>query len=481
MAIYFSKNGETKEIATYESCISQITVSDPSSWGNTYSASNGSLKLTVPSNGTTSVRNETVVISYKAGSNNCSKNVAISQEAGDPAPVETVFTYCDSTTAYSQSFDEGATSFTLCVTSTSGSAQVGYSVASSCDWITASTTSTGIRLVIAANTGAYRQCSFYVTQATTNKKLLVAITQSATTAGEFYYCDGTTAKTQNTDSEAKNFRYCVVSKIGGYASQSYAVVGTLPSWITVTTAGTYFNVVLTENTTSAERTYNMTLKQTGSTSTITLAIAQTSANCNEFLDSCCGKSSWSHPEYDMGLHYDQGYQNADGILFGSTFHVTNTLPSWLGVTIDYQTGVVFYNVLETNTGGYREFTVNFALDTTTGTNVCSEASVLVRQDANPDQLMQVNLNIVNQGSSTVKVASIKWTFGNGYITHTRISENVPAGQGIADYAKFLKTMNNQELFIGHPVDVILDDGTVKSGNINSLLITSGNTYTISFT
>lgn len=482
MAIYFSKNGETKEIATYESCISQITVSDPSSWGNTYSASNGSLKLTVPSNGTTSVRNETVVISYKAGSNNCSKNVVISQEAGDaPVPVESVFTYCDGTTAYSQSFGEGATSFTLCVTSTSGSAQVGYSVASSCDWITASTTSTGIRLTIAANTSAYRQCSFFVTQATTNKKLLVAITQSASTAGEFYYCDGSRNKTQNTDSEAKNFRLCVVSKIGGEAGQPYSVAGSLPDWITVTTAGTYFNVVLTENTTSSERMNVITLKQNNSTSTITYVITQATTNCNEFLDSCCGKSSWSHPEYDIGIHYDQGYQNADGILFGSTFHVTNTLPSWLGVNIDYQTGVVFYNALETNTGGYREFTVNFALDTTTGTNVCSEASVLVRQDANPNQLMQVNLNIVNQGSSTVNVASIKWTFGNGYITHTRISEDVPAGQGITDYANFLKTLNNQELFIGHPVDVILGDGTVKRGTINSLLITSGNTYTISFT
>lgn len=481
MAISFNKNGETKEIATYESCISNISVSDPNNWGNTYSASIGSLKLTVPSNGTAAARSETVTISYSAGSSSCSKTVSITQEAGTPAPVESVFTYCDSTTAYTQSLGEGATAYTVCVTSTSGGSQVPYTVASTCDWITAQTTSTGIRLIVAANTGAYRQCSFYVTQSDTNKKLLVAISQSASTAGEFHYCDGTTAKTQQTDSEEKNFRFCVVSKIGGTASQPYAVVGQpLPSWITLTTAGTYFNVALTENTTSSERSFTINLKQTNSTAYITLSITQTTSNCNEFLDSCCGKGSYSHPEYDMGIHYDAGYQNADGILYGSTFHVTNTLPSWLGVTIDYQTNVVFYNALETNTGGYREFTVEYALDTTTGTNVCSEASVLVRQDANPDQLMQVNLNIVNQGSSTVRVASIKWTFGNGYVTHTRISEDVPAGQAIQDYAKFLKTLNGQELFIGHPVDVILDDGTVKTGTINSLLIQSGSTYTISF-
>lgn len=479
MAIYFSKNGETKEIATYESCISQITVSDPSSWGNTFNASSGSLKLTVPSNGTTSVRSETVTITYKAGSNNCSKTVAISQEAGDPpTPVESVFTYCDSTTAYSQSFGEGATSFTLCVTSTSGGSLVGYTVASSCDWITASTTSTGVRVTIAANTGAYRQCSFFVTQATTNKKLLIAITQSASTAGEFHYCDGTTAKTQNSDAETKNYRFCVVSKIGGTASQSYAVVGTLPSWITITTAGTYFNVVLAENSTASERSQNITLKQTNSNEQITLRIVQASTNCNEFLDSCCGKSSYSHPDYDMRVHYELDYENTDSINYGSTIHVTSTLPSWLGVTIN--NGIIYYKVLEENTGGYRETIVEYALDSTTGTNVCSEASVIVRQDANPSLLMDCPFNLVNQGSSTASVASIKWTFGNGEVVYTRVGSDVAGGQTIQGTAKFLRTLNNQELFIGHPIDVILYGGTVKTGTINSLLITSGNTYTISF-
>lgn len=569
--IYFNKNGETKEIATYESCISNISVSDPSSWGNTFNASSGSLKLTVPSNGTASVRNETVVITYKAGSNNCSKSVGISQEAGTvetlfsfcdgtktknealgnsstaisycitstsggsnvgytitnscswittsttstgirmviaansgdfrectfyidqngtgkrltvnvsqeaAAPVETVFTYCDGTTAYSQSFSEGATSFTLCVTSTSGGSLVGYTVASSCDWITASTTSTGVRVTIAANTGAYRQCSFFITQATTNKKLLIAITQSASTASEFHYCDGSRNKTQNTDSEAKNFRLCVVSKIGGEAEQPYSVAGSLPDWITVTTAGTYFNVVLSENTTSSERMNVITLKQNNSTSTITYVITQSATNCNEFLDSCCGKSSYSHPDYDMRVHYELDYQNTDSINYDSTIHVTSTLPSWLGVTIN--NGIIYYKVLEENTGGYRETIVEYALDSTTGTNVCPIASVIVRQDANPSLLMDCPFNLVNQGSSTASVASIKWTFGNGEVVYTRVGSDVAGGQTIQGTAKFLRTLNNQELFIGHPIDVILYGGTVKRGTINSLLITSGNTYTISF-
>lgn len=87
MAIAFNKNGETKEIATYQSCISNITVSDPSRWGLSKTASGGSLKLTVPKNQTTSQRSQTVTINYKAGTSNCSKTVDITQAAGDaPTP-----------------------------------------------------------------------------------------------------------------------------------------------------------------------------------------------------------------------------------------------------------------------------------------------------------------------------------------------------------------------------------------------------------
>ena len=84
--IYYDKDGETNEIATYQSCISNISVSDPSSWGNTYTSSNGSLRLTVPSNQTSSARNETVTISYSNGTDSCSKTIVISQEADTPTP-----------------------------------------------------------------------------------------------------------------------------------------------------------------------------------------------------------------------------------------------------------------------------------------------------------------------------------------------------------------------------------------------------------
>ena len=479
MAIYFNKNGEQKEIATYESCISNISVSDPSSWGNTYTSSNGSLKLTVQANPTDAVRNETVTISYSAGDTSCTKTLDISQEAGEPTPVEAVFTYCNGTTAYTESLGEGSTAITLCVTSTRGEERLAYTVDSTCNWITTQTTSTGFRLIVAANTGAYRQCAFYATQTETGKKLLISLSQAASTAGQFTYCDGTTAKTITTDAEAKNFRYCVVSKIGGVAGQPYQRVGQVCDWVSVTTAGTYFNVVLTQNTTSSERTCEVTLKQTNSDAYIQFIITQSTSNCNEFLDSCCGKGSYSHPDYDIGMHYEQGYTNGDSIKYNSTIHLTNTPPSWLGVTI--QNGVILYTVLEENTGTYREANLEYALDSTQGTNVCPTAEVLVRQDANPSLLMDIRAVIVNGGGSAVTVASIKWNFANGQVVYTRVSEEVPAGGSIVQTCKFLKTLNNQELYVGHPVDLTLSDGTVKTPRIDKLLIESGKQYVIDFT
>ena len=84
--VNFDKDGEQKLIATYKSCITSISVSDPNNWGNTYTSSNGNLKLTVPSNPTESVRNETVTISYSNGKGSCSKTIDISQDAGEPTP-----------------------------------------------------------------------------------------------------------------------------------------------------------------------------------------------------------------------------------------------------------------------------------------------------------------------------------------------------------------------------------------------------------
>lgn len=89
MAIYFNSTGETKEIATYQSCIALITLNDPNNWGNTYSASNGSVMLTVPSNSTSSSRNETITISYYAGNTSCSKTIDISQDGGSTPPTPT--------------------------------------------------------------------------------------------------------------------------------------------------------------------------------------------------------------------------------------------------------------------------------------------------------------------------------------------------------------------------------------------------------
>lgn len=178
MAIYFNKNGETKEIATYQSCISNISVSDPNNWGNTYTSSNGSLKLTVQSNPTSLDRDETVTISYKAGSTNCTKTVDISQEANTPTPVEAVFTFCDSTKTKTESLDSGSTAITYCVTSTSGSSILPYSISNSCSWLNVSTASTGIRMVVSPNDGLLRQCSFNLVQSETSDILTVNVTQS---------------------------------------------------------------------------------------------------------------------------------------------------------------------------------------------------------------------------------------------------------------------------------------------------------------
>lgn len=476
MAIYFNKNGETKEIATYESCISNITVSDPSSWGNTYSANNGSLKLTVQANPTASVRNETVTIAYKAGATNCSKTVDISQVAGD-API--VFQFSDGTTTKNPSLEYTSTAITYSVTSTSGGAAVNYTISNSCSWISVSKTSTGIRMSVDANTGSLRQCTFYLIQDGTSNRLTISVSQAASEIPTFTYCDGTSSKSLASNKEGGKFRYCITSKIGEAAGQPFEVVGQVCSWITIESGTTYFNAYIDENTDTTDRTCTVTLKQVGSTETISLAVTQESDTCNNFLDSCCGVGSYSHPEYDMNVKYNVGYQNADTVLYGSVCHpVASTVPSWLSVY--QQNNIVYYEVLEENTGGYREAWVDFVLDSTTGTNVCQTASVLVRQDANPSLLMTCNLNIVNQTSEQVRVASIRFTFANGYITHERISEDVPAGGTWQDTATFLKSLNGQSLYVGHPIDVILGDGTVKQGTINNLTIQNGGTYTITF-
>ena len=76
--VYFNSSGETKTIAVYENCVTNIVVSDPNNWGNTYSASGGVLTLTTPPN-STSAKTENVTVSYSAGTTPCSKTFEIFQ------------------------------------------------------------------------------------------------------------------------------------------------------------------------------------------------------------------------------------------------------------------------------------------------------------------------------------------------------------------------------------------------------------------
>ena len=65
--------------------------------------------------------------------------------------------------------------------------------------------------------------------------------------------------------------------------------------------------------------------------------------------------------------------------------------------------------------------------------------------------------------------------------HPHICFDVAKIRNIIQTCKFLKTLNNQELYVGHPVDLTLSDGTVKTPRIDKLLIESGKQYVIDFT
>ena len=384
MTINYNKNGGTQQIATYSECITNISVSDPNSWGLTYTASNGIVNLTAPSN-SNAERSEIVVISYKAGTTNCQKSLEITQDSGI-VPVTKVFTYCD----------------------------------------------------------------------------------------------GTTANTLSMNSDSQRYRYCIISKIGNDGGMPYHLVNSC-NWVHLTTGTTYFVLDFDGNDSGVDRSCNVVLQQNNSDLQISLAVTQSATDCERFLDSCCGVSSYSHPEHDISLHYEQGSKNYDGILYGSTFHVTNTLPSWLDVSADTTNNIITYTALEENPGDARSFRVELALDSTTGTNVCNTANVLVRQYANPSTLMTCNFNLTYTGSSTVSVASVRFLFGNGYDTYMRVSETFTPNQTIQQSFSFPKILNGQELLIGNPITVIYSGGaTATNANISNLTIQSDSTYNITF-
>lgn len=208
--------------------------------------------------------------------------------------------------------------------------------------------------------------------------------------------------------------------------------------------------------------------------------------CTPFLDSCC-QNNPNHRNYDIHVDGEQGQAGgADSMLSGCTYHVSTTLPSWLGIRIDTTNEMIWYDAEEANdTGAKRACFVDFVLDSQeAGNNYCSESTVIVEQltDGTSGNTMNVIPSVYYGGSDTVTVTGISFVMADGTFVTSPFStgETFTSGQTITRNVDVPTIYNNETLLSAHPVILWLDDNTYVYGTCTSSTISAYATLSISF-
>ena len=222
----------------------------------------------------------------------------------------------------------------------------------------------------------------------------------------FTYADGSKFKFQDVPATGGTYDFAVTS-LANSDPQPYTIV-TACSWTHVTINSTGFTLTVDPNTdTDNDRECYIVLKQNESGNIISVNPVQQAGamDCNTLLDSCCGRGS--HPNYDIQLGSIIGASTTDGIQGGCTIRLSNTLPSWLSVTVDNTNHFVRYETLEYCYGDSRSFVCEFE-KVTGGNDYCQDATVLVKQ----------------LGGQAPSTSILRWTDGT---LHKEINPSSDAG------------------------------------------------------
>lgn len=192
----------------------------------------------------------------------------------------------------------------------------------------------------------------------------------------FTYCNGQKFMFEDVPASGGTYNYCITS-LANTSAQTFTVLSAC-TWLSVSAGTSGFNVNVSENEDpDNDRECYIALKQKDSGNIVTLNVIQKagSLSCEPLLDRCCGRGYT--PDYDIQLGSGAGSEDSDYIFGGCSVRITNTLPSWLNVTVSNPSSVT-YTTTEACIGQSRYFTVEY--EKTSGSSAyCDTATVVVKQ------------------------------------------------------------------------------------------------------
>ena len=190
------------------------------------------------------------------------------------------FTFSNGETSISSSVTSGSSSFSVGVISMYYTQQTGYTVSSSTEWLSASTSSTGVSVTVNSNSGDTRSGQLTLTQDGSKYICTLGVSQADGRVYVFQLQNGSSSLTSSVTSGSSTLDIGVTSTYGG-AFTGFSVSESL-DWLSVTTSSTGISISVSANT-GTVRNGTITLTQSGSNKTCTVVVTQEASMASQYL------------------------------------------------------------------------------------------------------------------------------------------------------------------------------------------------------
>ena len=190
------------------------------------------------------------------------------------------FTFSNGETSISSSVTSGSSSFSVGVISMYYTQQTGYTVSSSTEWLSASTSSTGVSVTVNSNSGDTRSGQLTLTQDGSRYICTLSVSQADGRVYVFQLQNGSSSLTSSVTSGSSTLDIGVTSTYGG-AFTGFSVSESL-DWLSVTTSSTGISISVSANT-GTVRNGTITLTQSGSNKTCTVVVTQEASMASQYL------------------------------------------------------------------------------------------------------------------------------------------------------------------------------------------------------